>query len=411
MKDVAQVGYNPALIYQFQGQSQGSSETQIAPTLIGGYDGHGSLTTLAIARALKVPSSNVIIIPPNPKEKQPGTSSEGLPSILATLPVQGGDIIIVDIPINIKDPESFINSIGRIAKYRRVTLIDHHETNMKYLSSLPPNVRLLQFSDTVAMAGAVEGMFGISPLDREMLMIGAVCDRDPAVQKYGMLIDQLYPLANTWDYLIRNNMLVHVKQVYERGTDYIKEMAKSVVYPPVSISQMARIERAGGSTIAIADIYQLPRDTVQGWQWKTFDYIAYANRLDYVVGIAESFDRQSKSYIPVLYVIKYFLSKLRAPRPLIEAKMMLGDREVVGHNDGFTVACRSYDDCLMLARNVAETLKYNISSVEQLVSGSVVAEDYHNIFDAVVSILKKISELTEKQNQIYEYIKSMKSNA
>jgi hypothetical protein len=368
--------------------------TQKAKYIIAHFDGHGVSTAAARARSLKVPAEKVY-------SKYPTTSPEQLPNYIDTYfpTLIQHDVEVIDIPVNLKNPRQYIDAINRLAQNTTVTLYDHHATDRQYLNDIL--ARTIYFSDAVAMAEALANSDNI-----ELAMIGVVADRDPSINRVlsQYEIENRYLLlANKLDIIVRRDAEAAVKTLVSES-DPIRYIANNEAqYPPETLAKQVTIMRRGSYAVLV-DLTKLPREQITQWSWKTLEQVALVAKVDYVVAIAESFDRQTNSYVPTVQVIKYWLSRLPSPKKPAEA--MLG-RATIGHDDAFSVRAVDIND----ARNVAETIFNNLEStpasrMTRLINESSVAESIRSDFNTILSMLTRI--LQQQQEMYKEYLELKK---
>jgi len=368
--------------------------TQKAKYIIAHFDGHGVSTAAARARSLKVPAEKVY-------SKYPTTSPEQLPNYIDTYfpTLIQHDVEVIDIPVNLKNPRQYIDAINRLAQNTTVTLYDHHATDRQYLNDIL--ARTIYFSDAVAMAEALANSDNI-----ELAMIGVVADRDPSINRVlsQYEIENRYLLlANKLDVIVRRDAEIAVKRLISEPDPVRYIEITDAQYPPYALVRQVEIIRKGSYAVMV-DLTKLPREQITQWSWKTLEQIAQSVRVDYVVAIAESFDRQTNQYVPTVQVIKYWLSRLPSPRKSTET--ILG-RTTIGHDDAFSVRATDITD----ARNVAETIFNNLENVPaskmtRLINESTVAESIRNDFNTILSLLTRI---LQQQSEMYrEYLELKK---
>jgi hypothetical protein len=126
------------------------------------------------------------------------------------------------------------------------------------------------------------------------------------------------------------------------------------------------------------------------------EQVALMHNVDYVVAIAESFDRQTNTYVPTVMVIKYWLSDRPSPRPQLQP--VLG-RTTVGHDDAFSVRALDKNDAVQLAERVFNELELLTPRTTHLINERVVASAVRADFAA---ILTKLTQILENQNKMYQ---------
>jgi hypothetical protein len=126
------------------------------------------------------------------------------------------------------------------------------------------------------------------------------------------------------------------------------------------------------------------------------EQIALMHHVDYVVAIAESFDRQTNTYVPTVMVIKYWLSQRPSPRPTLAP--VLG-RTTIGHDDAFSIRALDKSDATQLANRMFEELELLTPKTVHLINETRVAEAVRADF---TTILSKLAQILESQNRMYQ---------
>jgi len=369
--------------------------------VVGGYDTHGTATSTAIAKSLNIPLEDLIV-------RFPDTSPENLPKLLYAMNLFNAEVYVVDIAINLKDPMNYINTIKIIADNNNVTFIDHHESNLKFLSILPRNLRFLQFPTAGAMAKSVAEMFGITN-DWELLLIGVIGDRDESVKELidieSMDFNRLYNLANVMDVLVRKSVPDTIKGLYLEGLHYLEKQATVVDYPPYSIvNQLVRDNKITKlDNILFADVTNLQPNMSQ-WLWKTFDEALRRFNADYLVAVAKVLDRQINRLVDVVFVVRYWLSELQQPKALVSS--IIGNRRVIGHDTAFSISATSEEDAKKLAQDVISALQSSYSVTASYIPASTVAKaiqhDFRAILEKQTEILQTLKDILDEQRKNYE---------
>jgi hypothetical protein len=357
--------------------------------VIAHFDGHGVATAAARARSLGVPSERVY-------SKYPITGPEQLPNYIdAYFPtLVQYDVEIIDIPVNLRDPRTFINTINRLASNTSVTMFDHHKTDVQYATQIV--ARMVIFGSAVEMAEALA-----SEANRRLAYIGVVSDRDPSIllrMSREEVERELLPLSNKLDVLVRQDAEAVVRALVNTP-DPIEYISRaSVQYPPESLARQVQVVRRGLNTVLV-DLMQLQSQQISGWSWKVMEMVAQGYGADYVIAVAESFDRQTNSYVPTVLVIKYWLSQRPSPRPQLQP--ILG-RTTVGHDDAFSIRALDRNDALQLAQRIFEELELLTPRTVRLINESVVAEAIRADFNSILQLLTRI---LQQQTEMYrEYL-------
>jgi len=366
--------------------------TQKQKFIIGHFDGHGVATGAARARTLNVPSERVYA-------KFPTTGPEQLPNYIDTYfpTLVNYDVEIIDIPVNLRDPRTFISAINRLAQNTSVTIFDHHKTDVQFATQLL--ARLVIFGTGVEMAEALS-----NDANRTLAYVGVVADRDPSILSRVSREEverELLPLANRLDVLVRQDAEIVLKNLVSELDPIAYIRNASVNYPPEQLSRQVTVVRRGLNTVLV-DLTQLPAQQISAWSWKTMEQVALQYQADYVVAIAESFDRQTNNYVPTVMVIKYWLSQRPSPRPQLQP--ILG-RTTVGHDDAFSVRALDKSDALQLAQRIFEELELISPRTARLINEQRVAEAVRADYNTILQRLTQVLELQSKMYQEYLELK------
>jgi len=361
--------------------------------IISHFDGHGVATSASRARSLGVPSERVY-------SKYPITGPEQLPNYIDTYfpTLLQYDIEIIDIPVNLRDPRTFINAVNRLASNTSVAIFDHHKTDVQFVTQLL--ARFVIFSNAVEMAEVLSNEY-----NRTLAYIGVVSDRDSSIltrMSREEIERELLPLANRLDVLVRQDAEATLRNLVDSPNpiDYLRGVA--VEYPPESLTRHVVVVRRGLNTVLI-DLTQLPTQQISGWSWKVMEQIAMIyHNADYVVAVSLAFDRQTNQYVPVVQVIKYWLSSRPSPRPQLVP--VLG-RTTMGHDDAFSVRALDLNDARQLADRIFNELELLTPRTVHLVNESRVAEAIRADFSVIMQRLTQILELQNKMYQEYLELK------
>ena len=357
--------------------------------IIGHFDGHGVSTCASRARSLGIPADRVY-------SKFPTTGPEQLPNYIDTYfpTLVNHDVEIIDIPVNLRDPRTFINTLNRLATNTSVTIFDHHKTDVQYVTQLMPRVVL--FGNAVEMADALT-----NEQNRLLAYIGVVSDRDSSIMSRMSREEverELLPLANRLDVLVRQDAETTLKVLVTEADPIAYIRGANVQYPPESLARQVTIVRRGLNTVLV-DLTTLPVQQISAWSWKTMEQIALQHNMDYVVAIAQSFDRQTNTYVPTVLVIRYWLSQRPNPRPQLTPAL---GRTTIGHDDAFSVRALDANDARQLAEQIFNELELLTPRTVRLINEVAVAQSIHADFNA---ILQKLSQILEQQQQMYrEYL-------
>jgi hypothetical protein len=365
------------------------SSVQKNKYIIAHFDGHGVATCASRARSLGVPSERVY-------SKYPITGPEQLPNYIDTYfpTLVQYDVEIVDVPINLRDPRAFISAVNRLASNTAVTLYDHHKTDYQFVTQIL--ARVVVFGSGVEMAEALS-----DERNRTLAYIGVVADRDNSILTRVSREEverELLPLANRLDVLVRQDAEAVLKTLVTEPDPIAYIRSANVQYPPEALSRQVTIVRRGLNTVLV-DMTQLPQQA-SAWSWKIMEQVAIQYSADYVVAVSTALDRQTNQYVPVVQVIRYWLSSRPSPRP--QVSQPLYGRTTIGHDDAFSVRALDASDARALAERLFNELESLTPRTVHLVSDSRVAEAVRADFNA---ILQRLAQILELQSKMYaEYL-------
>ena len=361
--------------------------------IVGHFDGHGVATTVAYARTNNVSVDNIYV-------RFPDTGPEKITDFIDTFfpTLVKYDVIMIDIPVNLKNPRAWVDAVNRLASNTNVVIYDHHETDVQYASQILG--RMIIFPNATRMAEVLS-----DENNRMLAYIGVIADRDSSILNVmdRSEVERLMPLANVLDVLVRQDTLQVVRNLIT-ATDpvqWLRLQSQSVSYPPAQFASSVEILRRGYNTLLI-DMTKLPQNA-GGWSWKIMEQVAYVHNVDYVVAINQVMDRQVNQTVPAVQVIRYWLSQRPSPRPQLQPIM---GRQTIGHDDAFSVRALDANDARQLAEQIFNGLETLTPRVTHLINDSNVAEAVRADFNA---ILQTLTRILEQQNRMYqEYLELKK---
>jgi hypothetical protein len=356
--------------------------------VIGHFDAHGTSTVAAYARSNNVPVDNVYV-------KFPDTGPERITDFIDTFfpTLVKYDVVMIDIPVNLKNPRAWVDAVNRLAMNTSVTIYDHHETDVQFIPQLI--ARMVVFPNATRMAEVLS-----DENNRTLAYIGVIADRDSSILSTMSRdeVERLMSLANVLDVLVRQDVQT-VRNLITTADpiQWLRAQAVSVAYPPAQLMSSVEILRRGYNTLLI-DMTKLPQ-SAGGWSWKIMELVAYINNIDYVVAINQTLDRQTNQQVPIVQVIRYWLSNRPSPRPQLQPIM---GRQTIGHDDAFSIRAMDLNDARQLADQLFNHLEALTPRVTHLVNDANVAEAVRADFNTILQLLVKI---LQQQNEMYrEYL-------
>jgi len=354
--------------------------------VVGHFDAHGTSTVAAYARSNNVPVDNIYV-------RFPDTGPEKITDFIDTFfpTLVKYDVVMIDIPVNLKNPRAWVDAVNRLAMNTSVTIYDHHETDVQFIPQLI--ARMVVFPNATRMAEALS-----DENNRMLAYIGVIADRDSSILSVMARdeVERLMSLANALDVLVRQDALQTARNLITTvdPVQWLRAQAVSVAYPPAQFASSVEILRRGYNTLLI-DMTKLPQ-SAGGWSWKIMEFVAYINSVDYVVAVSQTVDRQTNQQIPIVQVIRYWLSNRPSPRPQLQPIM---GRQTIGHDDAFSVRALDANDARQLAEQIFNGLETLTPRVTHLINDSNVAEAIRADFN---TILQTLARILEQQNKMYQ---------
>jgi len=366
------------------GANWGTAQTVV----VGHFDVHGVCSAFLAARAFGAREVYT---------NYPQTSPENLISTLQNLYAAAPgrlQIVIVDIPIDLKNPLAFIRGLEDLAARHEVVFIDHHESSLQYLGNFN-RVRpvFLGPSALVMNNYLLSQIPNPTNEDRLIALVGAIGDRDPEVVKQGLFTTELQLISDGMDVLVRER-------------DGALNTARALLQNPADVLARARAE--GGKIPAAALAQRVGPVAVargplpSGWGPKALEKLAFAVGAWYAVGWGV--DERTKQ--PVVRAILRWDVAARIPSlpsPGSLAKQLWPTRNIIGHPAAPSVAALSEAEAeemvLQWARALADGATKSASpSVATLISETRVSELF-------VELLQRLEQILEAQQRMYsEYL-------
>jgi hypothetical protein len=324
----------------------------------------------------------------------PQTAPENLVQTLQNLYAAASQrlrIVLVDIPVDLKNPFGFVQGLEQLAQLHDVVFIDHHETSVKWLSSFR-NVRAVFLGPSALTLNnyLLSQVTTPTDLDRTIALIGAVGDRDPEVVRQGLFSAELQTLSDGFDVLVRERdgalrTLRALVQSPETVLSSARERANQI---PV-----ARLGQRIGPVAVAAD--QLPA----GWGPKALEKMAFAVGAWYATGWGV--DEKTKTPIAraiIRWDVQARMSHLSLPG--VVARQIWSTRNIIGHPAAPSIAATSETEAQEMALTWARVLadvatKSAAPAVATLISESRVGE-------MLAEILQRLEQILESQRQMYQ---------
>jgi len=365
-----------------------ASLPSLPTVVVAHHDVHGVCAGYLAARAF-----NAIEVYANFPQTAPENLIQTLQNLYAAAS-QRLRVVIVDVPIDIKNPTGFVQGLEQFAALHDVVFVDHHESSVRWLGSFR-NVKPVFLGPSALTLNnyLLSQIPNPTDLDRTLALVGAVGDRDPEVVRQGLFNTELQTLSDGLDVLVRER-------------DGALRTIRVLVQNPETVLASAR-ERAGqipaarlgqriGSVAVAADA--LPA----GWGPKALERLAFSVNAWYAVGWGV--DEKTKTPIARAIIRWDVNAKMpHLPLPGSIAKSLWSTRNIIGHPAAPSVAATSETEAqemaLAWARALADAAtKSAAPRVTTLISESAVGE-------VLVEVLQRLEQILEEQRKMYsEYL-------
>jgi hypothetical protein len=345
------------------------------------------------AAALAAKAFGAVEVFANYPATSPETLIQTLQNMYAAAP-QRLRIVIVDVPVNLKDPVSFVQGLENLAVRHEVVYIDHHETTLPYLAWFQRVRAIFVGTSALQMNMALYNMIPEkTDTDRLIAVLGAIGDRDAEVVKQGLLSADLQNLADGMDVIVRerDGALRAVRALVQSPDALLEEArAKAGQIPSTTLGQ-----RIGPVVVAGA---ALPAQ----WGPKSLERLAFQTGAWYATGW--SYDERNRTWV-VRAIIRWDVAARMShlPLPGAVARTLWSTRNIIGHPAAPSVAATTETEAQEMAvawaRAIADAATKAASpAVTTLISESRVGE-------MLAEILHRLERILETQQQMYsEYL-------
>jgi hypothetical protein len=303
-------------------------------------------------------------------------------------------IVVVDIPVNLKDPASFVQGLENVALRHEVIFIDHHESSLPYLTQFNRVKALFVGTSALQMNLALVNMIpNASDTDRMLAVVGAIGDRDPEVITRQMWTKDLQDVSDGFDVLVRER-------------DGALRVAKALLTNPVEVISEARARAAQIPTVTsetrIGPVVVAAGELPVGWGPKALERLAFSAGAWYAVGAGVD-ERTKQPLVRAIIRWDIVARMSHLPMPGAIAKQLWPTRNVIGHPAAPSIAASTLEEAREMARTLARALaeaatKGAAPQVATLISESKVGE-------ALVEILQRLEQILDSMNRMYsEYL-------
>jgi hypothetical protein len=371
------------------GQATPAPSGQTMPTVVvGHFDVHGVTAAYLAAKAFG--ATEVFA---NYPATSPETLVQTLQNFYAAAP-QRLRIVLVDIPIDLKNPAAFVRGLEDLALRHEILYFDHHETSLPFLSQFRGVRAFYVGPSALALNEALLRMIS-SPTDVDQLisLLGAVGDRDVEVVKRGLFNADLQTLSDGFDVLVRekDGALNTLKALLaDPAGTLARARARANEIPSAALGQ-----RIGPVAVASG---QLPAQ----WGPKALERMCFTTGAWY--GVGYGFDERSKTWI-VRAIIRWDIAaKMPSlPQPGSVARTLWSTRNIIGHPAAPSVAATSESEAQEMALRWARALADAATKSAAPATVSLISES--KVGEVLVEIMQRLEQILEEQRKMYsEYL-------
>jgi hypothetical protein len=272
-------------------------------------------------------------------------------------------LVVVDVPVDAKNPAAFVRGLEDLADRHEVVYIDHHEQSRRYVTRFGGVKGLYIGPSALEMSLAlVEKLREPSVVDYGLAMIGAIGDRDPEfwrrqdVPLWGLKFDDmlrerglkadLLDVAEGLDFLVR-----------ERGG--ARRVAEMLLDDPMVAFKLA-VEKLGQVPVPplkkrVGVVAVAGGELPSRWAAKSLSLLANRSGCWYAIG----YYRGRRGGKPVVRAVQYWLyagvfPSLPTPEDRLPAKYK--SRSSIGHKTAPAVVVPSVEEAEKLVEEWAEIL-------------------------------------------------------
>lgn len=272
-------------------------------------------------------------------------------------------IVVVDVPVDAKNPAAFVRGLEDLADRHEVVYIDHHEQSRRYVTRFGGVKGLYIGPSALEMSLAlVEKLREPSVVDYGLAMIGAIGDRDPEfwrrqdVPLWGLKFD---------DMLRERGLKADLLDVVE-GLDFLvrekggaRRVAEMLLDDPMVAFKLA-VEKLGQVPVPplkkrVGVVAVAGGELPSRWAAKSLSLLANRSGCWYAIG----YYRGRRGGKPVVRAVQYWLyagvfPSLPTPEDRLPAKYK--SRSSIGHKTAPAVVVPSVEEAEKLVEEWAEIL-------------------------------------------------------
>jgi len=324
----------------------------------------------------------------------PATSPESLVQTLQNLYAAAPSrlrIIIVDVPVNLKDPLTFVQGLENLAARHEVLYFDHHETSLPYMPMFR-NVRAVYVGPSALMLNETLLRMVQNPteIDQMISVLGAVGDRDVEVVRRGLFNADLQVLSDGMDVLVRerDGALNTLKSLLaDPAGTLARARARANEIPS------ARLGQRIGSVAVAAET--LPAQ----WGPKSLEKMCFATGAWY--GVGYGYDERSRTWI-VRAIIRWDVAARMPslPQPGAVARNLWTTRNIIGHPSAPSVAATSEEEARSMVEQWARALASAATASASPNVTTFISET--RVGEILAEVLQRLEQILESQNRMYQ---------
>ena len=371
------------------------SQNQKKTVVVGHFDTHGVVAAYLASKAY-----NAVEVFAN----YPQTSPEALVTTLQNLYAVARErlsIVIVDVPIDLKNPVGFINGLEQLSALHDITLIDHHDTSLRFTNQFR-NVKFVYVGPAALTLDMMllSQIQNASDADRLLAVAGAVGDRDPEVIRQALFNTEIQAIADGLDVMVREK-------------DGAQRTLRALIQDPRSVIEQAKARAAEIPTaqlrekvgvVCLADGL-LP----EAWGPKSLEKMAFQHNCWYAVGVSR--DPRTNQYVAraiIRWDVVARYSNLPMPRDVMTR--LYPTRSVIGHPAAPTIAAATEEEARDMAYRITraladETSRFASPSTLRFINEYEVGRILTDVLLKIEQAIEKIDRVLENQTRMYsEYL-------
>lgn len=346
--------------------------------------------------------------------KHPATNPIALKHYLNIIPRNANPILFIDIAIDVKDPQGYINALVEFSRSHRVIWTEHHETDLAYLYQLAEG--LAQHNSIALWAGpsaydysiALAMWLGLDPNDqnvRELAILTAIGDRDPKILSI-LSRDELlryYELGNGIDVIIREISSKDDPAHYDalaRALTINRDIVFSEAREKANnIPSVSRYELIRPAVVALEELSP-------GWGPKSLERLALRSDVPYAFGI--SLNPRDNTYVIRAITLWTKLNQYRPVGEILAPHIRDLGLTFYGPPAAIVISSfRTFDDAQRTMFALAEQLAQDIyvPRTTTLINERSIAQALQSDFNA---ILEKLTEILDTQRKMYQEYLTLK---